>query len=238
MQDLVGHTPAIEASADGLQHFAQCGEVAIVSSKAPSQLPHPLYRSQLRAVGRQEQQAQLSSMAMKEVGQESCVMIPSVVEHDDQAASGRLLAKQPPEESPEGGGVEDGAHHSYKLSGVQTDGPKAGHRLSGRRMPQDRVLDFGRYPHATAGAVLLEVTFIQTPQFDVGTMSQTPEFFLPPRLLADPIGRPGVGRGGGAKKKKTPCSEKALGFPPPRTPPPPPRGGSPNSPAPPKGGPP
>src|SRR5260370_30532119 len=143
MQDLVGHTPAIEASADGLQHFAQCGEVAIVSSKAPSQLPHPLYRSQLRAAGRQEQQAQLSSMAMKEVGQESCVMIPSVVEHDDQAASGRLLAKQPPEESPERGGVEDGAHHSYKLSGVQTDGPKAGHRLSGRRMPQDWILTPG-----------------------------------------------------------------------------------------------
>jgi hypothetical protein len=104
-------------------------------------------------------------------------MIPSVIEHDDQAASRRLLAKQPPEESPERGGVADGAYHSYKLSGVQTDGPNAGHRFSGRRMPQDRVLDFGRYPHAAAGAVLLEVTFIQTPQFDVGTMSQTREFF-------------------------------------------------------------
>jgi hypothetical protein len=37
---------------------------------------------------------------MKEVGQESCVMIASVVEHDDHAPSGRLLAKQAPEESP------------------------------------------------------------------------------------------------------------------------------------------
>src|SRR5271154_271843 len=147
MQYLVGLAPAIESSADGFQHIGQRGEVAVVSSKAPSQLPHPFYRSQLRAVGRQEQQAQLSSMAMKEVGQESCVMVPSVVEHDDQAASGRLLAKQAPEESPEGGGIEDGAHHSYKLSGVQTDGPKAGHRLSGRRMPQDGGLDLGRYPH-------------------------------------------------------------------------------------------
>jgi len=55
-------------------------------------------------------------------------------------------------------------------------------------MPQDRVLDFGRHPHAAARTVLLEVTFIQTPQFDVGMTSQTSEFFLLPRLLADPIG--------------------------------------------------
>src|SRR6202030_530593 len=133
MQYLVGFAPAIERSADGFQHIGQRGEVAVVSSKAPSQLPHPLDRSQLRAVGRQEQQAQLSSMAMKEVGQQSCVMIASVVEDDDHAAAGRLLAQQAPEESPERGGVEDRAHHAYELSGVQTDGPKAGHRFSGRR---------------------------------------------------------------------------------------------------------
>src|ERR1700722_1104589 len=132
-------------------------------------------------------------MAMKEVGQQSCVMIASVVEDDDHAAAGRLLAQQAPEESPERGGVEDRAHHAYELSGVQTDGPKAGHRFSGRRMPQDRVLDFGRHPHAAPRTVLLEVTFIQTPQFDVGTTSQTPQFFLLPRLSADPIGRLGVG---------------------------------------------
>src|SRR5271170_2882593 len=121
MQYLVGLAPAIESSADGFQHIGQRGEVAVVSSKAPSQLPHSLDRSQLRAVGRQEQQSQLWSLAMKEVGQESCVMIASVVEHDDHAPSWRLLAKQPPEETAEGGGVEDGAHHSHELSRVQTD---------------------------------------------------------------------------------------------------------------------
>src|SRR5450755_531752 len=103
-------------------------------------------------------------------------MIASVVERDDHAASRRLLAKQAPEESPERGGVEDRAHHSYELSGVQTDGPKAGHRLSSRRMPQDRVLDFRRYPHAAARTVLLEVTFIQTPQLDVGVFFYCRDF--------------------------------------------------------------
>ena len=66
-----------------------------MSSQAASRLPHSLDRSQLRAVGRQEQQAQLSSMAMQEVGQEPWVMISSIVEYDDHAASGRLLAQHP-----------------------------------------------------------------------------------------------------------------------------------------------
>src|SRR5271154_3058343 len=208
MQYLVGLAPAIESSADGFQHIGQRGEVAVVSSKAPSQLPHSLDRSQLRAVGRQEQQAQLSSMAMKKVDQESCVMITSVVEHDDHAASGRLLAKQPSEESPERGGVEDRAHHPYELPGIRSDGTKAGHRLSSWRVPQDRILDFGRHPHAAAGTVLLEVAFIQTPQFDVGTASQTSEFFLLPRLLADPIGR----LGGGAYVTESPGRETVVGI--------------------------
>jgi len=47
MQNFVGRPPAIEASADGFEHFGQRGEVAIVSSKAPSQLPHLLHRGQL-----------------------------------------------------------------------------------------------------------------------------------------------------------------------------------------------
>src|SRR6266403_5370695 len=42
-----------------------------------------------------------------------------------------------------------------------------------------------------ARTVLLEVTFIQAPQFDVGAASQATEFFLLPRLSADRIGRLG-----------------------------------------------
>ena len=135
-------------------------------------------------------------------------MIASVVEHEDHAAPGRLLAQQPLEKAPECGGVEDRAHHAYELTGVQTDGAKAGHGLSGRRMLQDRVLDFRRYPHATARTVLLEVTFIQTPQFDVGTASQTTEFFLLPRLSADPIER----LGGGACVAESPVVEIVAGI--------------------------
>src|SRR5438132_6416685 len=47
-------------------------------------------------------------------------------------------------------GVEHFAHPTDKLPGAQVDGPKAGDRLAGRRMQQDRVLVLRRHPHATA----------------------------------------------------------------------------------------
>ena len=61
MQYRVWLAPAIEAGTDRLQYFAQRGEVAVVSGQAPGKLPYPLDLSQLGAVGRQEQQTQLSS---------------------------------------------------------------------------------------------------------------------------------------------------------------------------------
>ncbi len=136
------------------------------------------------------------------------MVISSIVQHHDDAPPRRVLAHQAPEESLEGGSVEDGAHHSHELSAVQADGAKAGHGFSGRCMPQDRVFDFGRYPHSATRTVLLEVTFIQTPQFDVGTTSQTTEFFLLPQLLADPIGQPG----GGACVTESPSLEIVAGI--------------------------
>src|SRR5277367_286139 len=129
------------------------------------------------------------SVAAQKWRQEDCVMIASGVQYQHHAPSRSLLAQQTLEKALERGGVENRAHHANELTTVQADGAKAGHRLAGRRMLQDGVLDFGRYPHATARAVLLEVTFIQTPQFDVGTASQATEFFLLPRLSADPIER-------------------------------------------------
>src|SRR5580692_3349300 len=112
-------------------------------------------------------------------------MVAGVVEYQDHAPPAPLLAQQPLEKAQEGGGVEDRAHHAYELTGDQTDGTETGNRLSSRGVLQDRVLDFRRYPHATARTVLLEVTFIQTPKFDVGATSQAMEFFLPPQLSAD-----------------------------------------------------
>jgi len=135
-------------------------------------------------------------------------MIPSVVQYQHHATSGCLLAQQALEKALEGGGIKNRAHHANELTAVQADGAKAGDGLAGRRMLQDGILDFRWYPHAAARTVLLEVTFIQTPQFDVGTASQATEFFLLPRLSADPIER----LGGAACVTGSPVAEIVAGI--------------------------
>src|SRR5579859_281876 len=116
-------------------------------------------------------------MATQERGQEFRVMITGIVEYDDHSAPRRLLAQQSLEEVLKRYGVEDRAHHAYKLTGAQADGAEASHGLASRRMLHDGIFDFRRYPHAAARAMLLEVAFIQAPQFDVVAASQAMEFF-------------------------------------------------------------
>ena len=83
--------------------------------------------------------------------------------------------QQPLEKAVERGGVENCAHHANELTAADAEGAETRHGLAGRGVLQDGVLDFRGYPHVTARTVLLEVTFIQTPQFDVGTASQATE---------------------------------------------------------------
>jgi len=48
------------------------------------------------------------------------------------------------------GRVDLGAHGANELAAAQVDGAKAGDRLAGGRMEQDRILDLGRHPHLAA----------------------------------------------------------------------------------------
>ena len=95
-------------------------------------------------------------------------MIARVVEYDDDPAAELLAAQQALQEPEEGDGVEDRGHHASELAGPQADRTETGHRLSGRGMLQNRVLDLRRDPHSAPRTMLLEMTFIQAPEFDVG----------------------------------------------------------------------
>jgi hypothetical protein len=44
-------------------------------------------------------------------------------------------------------------------------------------MQQNRILDLGRHPHPTPGAMLLEVAFVQAPEFNVLALCQAAQFF-------------------------------------------------------------
>ena len=94
------------------------------------------------------------------------------------------------EESLERGAMEDGADHAYQLSAVKTDGSRAGHRLLGRGMPQERVLEFWRYPYAAAETVSVKVADIH-PDSTVRCRHGEPDggLFILSQYSADPIAR-------------------------------------------------
>ena len=74
-------------------------------------------------------------------------------------------------------GIEFGGHGANEFAGLQADGSKTSDGLAGRCMDEHRVLVLWWYPHATACTVLLEVAFVQTPQFNVLSFGQTAQFF-------------------------------------------------------------
>jgi hypothetical protein len=94
------------------------------------------------------------------------VMVSGVVRNDHDAASGPdTSAAQHLQEGEEGHGVEStGLPRKTKLSIAQPHGAKVSYAASRRMMQQHRVLGFRRHPHATPGAVLLEMHFIRGPQ--------------------------------------------------------------------------
>jgi hypothetical protein len=73
--------------------------------------------------------------------------------------------------------VEPLSHGEYEFACTQTDRAKAGDRFAGGGVHQYRVLDLRWHPHPASGAVLLEVAFVQTPQFNVRSPCQTAQFF-------------------------------------------------------------
>ena len=76
VQHLVRSAAVIEAGVDGFEHFGKRCEVAVVRRQATGQFPNSLDRGELRAVWRQKQQPQVSSVAAQERGQEQCVVPP------------------------------------------------------------------------------------------------------------------------------------------------------------------
>ncbi|MFO1264915.1 MAG: hypothetical protein U1E84_16510 [Rhodoferax sp.] len=100
-----------------------------------------------------------------------------VVQHDHHSLAARAMPQQFLEEGLERLRIEALAHGADKFAADQAARAEAGHRLAGGRMEQYRIPDLGWHPHPAPGAVLLEVAFVQAPQFNVRTPCQTAQFF-------------------------------------------------------------
>ncbi len=116
-------------------------------------------------------------MLPKERLQYARVMITGVVQNQHQAAATSPVAQEFAEEVTKGQAVEFGILPGDQLSVTQIDRAKQGHRLSGGSVQQHGVGLLWGNPHARAGAVLLEMAFVQTPPIKAGVAGETAEFF-------------------------------------------------------------
>ena len=72
---------------------------------------------------------------------------------------------------------------------AQIDGPKQGHGLPRGRVEQDGIRVLGRDPHHAAGAVLLEVAFVQAPAIQAVIAREAAEFFYMRPAPRGPLAR-------------------------------------------------
>ena len=151
--------------------------MAVVGGQPAGQFPYPLDRGELGAVGRQENESQHLPVFCEKRSQQLRVVVPGIVQDDDHPFPMGPMPEQLGKEVLESLGIEHFVHRMDKLSRVQAYCPEAGHRLPRGRVFQDRVLDLRRDPHPGAGPVLLEVAFVQAPEFDALNSFQPAKFF-------------------------------------------------------------
>ncbi len=126
--------------------------------------------------GKNEQRKHVAVFAQQGRQQYGMVVL-GIVQHDHHAFAARAVPQQLFQEGLERQGIELPAHGAHELAAGEAHCAKACHRLAGRRMEQYRILDLGRHPHPASCAVLLEMAFVQAPQFNVASLCQTPQFF-------------------------------------------------------------
>lgn len=104
-------------------------------------------------------------------------MVPGIVQDEDKAALGPAMPQELAEESAEGHRIELRRELGHELAAAELDGAEQGHRFPGRRVEQHRIRLLGRDPHDAAGAMLLEVAFVETPEVNRVGAGEPAEFF-------------------------------------------------------------
>ena len=105
------------------------------------------------------------------------MVVSGVVQHNNHAFASRTVPQQPLQKGFEGQCIEGIAQGANELATGQADGTETGDRFACGCVEQYRILDLRRHPHPAPGAVLLEVAFVQIPQFNVPALGQSAQFF-------------------------------------------------------------
>ena len=184
--------PLAEARSDGGHHALQGREVLIVQAPAAKQFPHSFDGIELRAIRRQEVQAEVAGHFAPPRGVQLCVMVTGIVADEDDLPTGvAAQTLQFVQEGPASLRVKHAFRSRHDQFAVpQAHGPEEADALARRRMPADRVGHLGRNPEAAARAVLLEMHLIDRPQVHVVSSRQAAEFFCERLGVEGPPVRP------------------------------------------------
>lgn len=148
-----------------------------MGAEASQQFPHALDWIEFGTIRWQKEQLQDPSVLPQPVIQVSRVVIGGVVRDDHHPLAPRPAPQQGLQKGEETLRLEHGIKVRHHLPSVQIHCTKQRHRFARGCVQHHRIGFFRRNPHGTATAVLLEVTFIQTPQIKRRVVGQADEFF-------------------------------------------------------------
>ncbi len=158
-----------------------------MSTKSSRQFPNPLYWIEFWAVRWQEiQPKKLPELCQKGI-ERSSMMPASIIQNQNNLPISSLSIHDHLDESPKVFGIEFLYLERHKATINRPDCAEKGNTFSCRCMQHYWILFFWRYPHRTAGTMLLKMTFILKPQVHIRTTSQNLEFFY---IVSAPRGRP------------------------------------------------
>ena len=176
-------TPSVEYIFNGIDHILQPGEVSVMSSFSPRDLPNPLDGVEFRAVGRHELQRK-SLMAVQSPFSMKLSMVVSDVVDDQHNPPSRVRADLPQvfEEAKKCLPIELVCFSAIdELAISDSHCTKISHALSCRMMEHNRVFHIFRNPHAASGSMLFEPDLVQGPDIDPLIPQKSQQFFyIPP----------------------------------------------------------
>lgn len=176
-------TPSVEHAFNGIDHILQLGEVSVMSSFSPRDLPNSLDGVEFRAIGRHELQCK-SPMAVQPPFSMKLSMVVSDVVDDQYNPPSRVRADlaQVFEEAEKCLPIELVRFSAIdELAIPDSHCSEISYALSCRMVKDDRVFHFFRNPHAAPGSMLFEPDLVQSPYVDLLILQESQQFFyIPP----------------------------------------------------------
>ena len=171
--------PCTKTRSDRCNDVAQFRKILVVETAAANQFPDPFDGIEFGAVRRQEVEGKMVGDFLAPPFVQTSVVVASIVDdHYNLSAAVSRDAFNPSVEPPAGASIEHPIrwrHDQFAI--LQAHSTKVTDALASRGMRADRVEDSRWNPHATAGAMLLEMHFIHSPQVNPRLSCQNAEFF-------------------------------------------------------------